>query len=122
MNNWLFVTVLIVLASIWHWFHNVKSQSIRKVRVHTKQEPQRFHGVSIHPCAQPCEQVHSMRKIRFLSRETPNLPIDGCNNQDCTCSYTHHKDRRHIDDRRFINSFSDNERRIKIDRRDQSFA
>ncbi len=111
-----------MLATIWHWFHNVKNQSMRKVRVPAKRKLQPFHGVSIRPCSQPCEQVRSMKKVRFLSRETPHLPVDGCTNQNCTCSYSHYKDRRHIDDRRFINSFSDSERRIKVDRRDQSFA
>ena len=122
MNNWLFVTVLIVLASIWHWFHNVKHQSMQKIRVQAKREPQRFHGVSIRPCSQSCEQVLAMKKVRFLSRETPSLPVDGCINQTCTCSYSHHKDRRHVDDRRFLNGMHENDRRIRSDRRHHNFA
>ena len=111
-----------MLATVWHWFHNVKNQSMRKVRVQTKREPQIFHGVSIRPCSQACEQVRAMKRVRFLSQETPRLPIDGCNNQNCTCSYAHHKDRRHIDERRFINSLPEQEHRIKTERRDEDFS
>ena len=122
MNNWLFVIVLIMLATIWHWFHNAKNQSMRQVRVQARKEPANFHGVSIRPCSRSCSSVQEMKKQRFLSAETPPLPLEGCSRLSCECSYVHHKDRRHIDDRRFLNGMHQNDRRIRADRRDQSFA
>lgn len=120
MNNWLFVSVLLILGTIWHWFHVSKQRAPRKIRV---REPEKsFHGVSVHPCSHPCQSVRNIKRVRFLSRETPKLPIEGCTNQNCMCTYVHHKDRRNGDERRFMGSFPDHERRVNAERRHQGFA
>jgi hypothetical protein len=124
MDNWLFTSVFVLLGSIWFWMKHTTHSSTQNHVTADKTPSNNFHGISIHPCSHPCNKVCSMGKVRFLSDESPNLPIDGCSNQQCTCTYIHHQDRRLNKDRRlkFLNDFTDNKRRNKLERRYHSFT
>ena len=124
MDNWLFTAVFILLGSIWFWMKHVTRPSTQNDRILAKTPSNNFHGVSIHPCSHPCKQVCSMNKVRFLSDDTPSLPIDGCGNQQCTCTYMHHQDRRFNTERRFkiLNGFDEDMRRNKLERRYQNLT
>jgi hypothetical protein len=124
MDNWLFTAIVILLSSIWFWMKHATHRSMQNHRTPARTPSNNFHGVSIKPCSQPCKQVYSMNKVRFLPDETPRLPIDGCSNHQCTCTYEHHQDRRFNKDRRFklVNGFAGNKRRNKLERRYQNFT
>ncbi len=54
-----------------------------------------WHAVSILSTDDGCEAVRSLRRVRFLSREAPRLPLPPCANPaGCQCAYKHHADRR----------------------------
>lgn len=54
-----------------------------------------FQAVSIYRGVQSCEQARELSDCRFLVREAPALPLDGCTMRDrCRCKYLKHKDRR----------------------------
>jgi hypothetical protein len=53
-----------------------------------------YHAVSIVPGSQVCEPAKALQGRRFLSREAPRLPLEGCTSGSCHCHYTHHDDRR----------------------------
>ena len=53
-----------------------------------------FQAVSIHGYAHNCVAVEAVRGKRYLSAETPLLPLEGCGSGDCHCIYLHHMDRR----------------------------
>lgn len=53
-----------------------------------------YHAVSIIPGPDPCDAVKACAGVRFLSKEAPRLPVDGCGRSDCRCHYAHHDDRR----------------------------
>ena len=55
---------------------------------------QKFHAVSIEPGRNCCHGARLLQGTRFLSREAPPLPLKNCNNEECTCHYAHHVDRR----------------------------
>lgn len=124
MENWLFISVFILLCPVWLWIQYSASNSSHELNspAPAKRHSMKYHSVSVHPCSHSCESIRKVKKRRFLSREAPTLPIFGCTNQECTCTYTHYNDRRHRDgyDRRFISGFPENERRTKLDRRYQS--
>jgi hypothetical protein len=61
---------------------------------------QKFHGVTIQPCAQPCPAALALADRRFLPEQAPALPLAGCDQRRCQCAYRHHADRRDADDRR----------------------
>ena len=129
MDNWLFISILILLPVIWLWLHYSKADSSRKNTElrspHIKK--QTYHGVTIHQCAAACGNVLSLNGKRFLASEAPSLPVFGCTAKECTCIYEHHKDRRSDIQRRIPSlamkgTFIENEHRDNPDRRKQSFA
>jgi hypothetical protein len=52
------------------------------------------HAVSIAPGPRCCAQAREQQGQRFLSREAPPLPLQGCSQPNCSCRYIHHEDRR----------------------------
>lgn len=55
---------------------------------------QKFHAVSVEPGRNCCHSARVLKGQRFLSGEAPSLPLKNCMNDQCTCYYTHHEDRR----------------------------
>lgn len=53
-----------------------------------------YQAVSIHSYSQHCAAAEALKGQRFLSSESPILPLEGCSCEDCHCVYTHHADRR----------------------------
>lgn len=122
MDNWLFLSVFILLGSVVIWIHHTRVNS-SKTLIPANKQAKSYHGISVHPCSHACGSVNKIKRKRFLSREAPTLPILGCGNPECTCTYTHYNDRRRLDeDRRFITGIHNNERRINRDRRQGSFS
>jgi len=124
MDNWLFTSFFVLLGSILFWMNNATHRSTKNNKTPARISSNNFHGVSIQPCSHPCNRVCNMKKVRFLSNETPRLPIDGCNNQQCTCTYNHHQDRRLNKDRRLkeLNGFAESKRHNKLERRYQNLT
>ena len=60
----------------------------------------KFHAVSVKPGAYPCSAVSSIAGQRFLASEAPDLPLPGCDAEECDCHFVHHPDRRTGKDRR----------------------
>jgi hypothetical protein len=54
----------------------------------------KYHAVSIEPGRNCCHSARMLQGTRFLSREAPALPLKNCSNDQCTCHYAHHDDRR----------------------------
>ncbi len=55
-----------------------------------------FHGVAIRTTSSfTCDAVTNLMGKRFLSEESPRLPLDQCTNpKECGCIYQHFDDRR----------------------------
>lgn len=53
-----------------------------------------YRCVSIHYRGDACEAVKKLAGQRFLSKETPQLPLPRCTAVRCSCRYAHHEDRR----------------------------
>jgi hypothetical protein len=53
-----------------------------------------FHAVVIVPGRHACPGAYALRERRFLSREAPVLPLQGCGAEECSCCYEHYDDRR----------------------------
>lgn len=133
MENWLFIFILILLCSAWLWLHqNSKAALSHKYKSvsSTKPHAKTYHGASIHLCEQACEPVSHLQGKRFLASEVSALPVYGCTNPRCACTYIHLDDRRSGDVRRHGHAsikmegvFSENEHRFtRTDRRKHSFS
>jgi hypothetical protein len=57
--------------------------------------PKKWHAISVEAKALSCVTAQDLRKKRFLSKEAPALPLEGCTKRaSCSCTYRHHDDRR----------------------------
>lgn len=72
--------------------HAPAPSRVRTARQHQVTNP--WHAVSIVPNSQCCAKARGLMRVRFLSKEAPLLPLEGCDARDCTCHYRHHEDRR----------------------------
>lgn len=126
MDNWLFIAILILLPIIWLLLHYSTARKNKQLySLHKK--PNKFQGVTLHPCSAACENVKSLEGKRFLASEVTLLPVAGCTTKECLCTFEHHRDRRRGIERRLPLSaletiFSKKDQRIRPDRRKQSFA
>ena len=107
--------------AIWSSRSNKKTTQPKAVSKNTNSP---YHCVELKMSYDACEEALKLHGKRFLPTEAPNFPLPGCD-QNCSCKYKHHSDRRQ-DDRR--DSFSpsgihfsgDKNRRIGGDRRRSS--
>jgi hypothetical protein len=57
--------------------------------------PRKWHAISVDAKTSSCPIAHDLKKKRFLSKQAPLLPLEGCNKRSsCPCTYKHHDDRR----------------------------
>jgi len=59
-----------------------------------------WRAVKISPGLMCCDAAGELGGKIFLSKEAPQLPLEGCSETDCRCKYVHLEDRRHGGDRR----------------------
>jgi hypothetical protein len=131
MENLLFLFILVLLCIVLYRLHrNSNTRLLQKHKSTSSAKPQakKYHGTSIHLCSQACGPVSRLEGKIFLPSEITALPIHGCTNPTCTCSYLHHDDRRSKDDRRYpslvmTGVYNAKEHRSNSsERRKQSFA
>ena len=82
----------------------------------------RFGAVEIRPRSSACDGARALVGQRFLAKDAPALPLQGCAAAKCSCSFSKLTDRR-TDGRRLEHGglsaslFLQNSRRKKRDRR-----
>ena len=64
----------------------------RTARHHLVSNP--WHAVSIVPNPHACGKARGLSRVRFLSKDAPALPLEGCEARLCDCHYRHYQDRR----------------------------
>ena len=64
----------------------------RTARHHLVSNP--WHAVSIVPNPHGCGKARGLSRVRFLSKDAPALPLEGCDARLCDCHYRHFQDRR----------------------------
>ena len=62
--------------------------------VKTKPLKSPWHAVSIAKGRRPCAAVARFNGQRWLPKNAPKLPVEGCTLTACDCRYRHHDDRR----------------------------
>jgi hypothetical protein len=67
---------------------------VRTARHHFISNP--WHAVSVVPSAGACAKARSLSRLRFLSKDAPQLPLQSCDARSCKCHYRHHEDRRRL--------------------------
>jgi len=93
------VFVLLVIAVVIVWRHASRQKKYLAASAARQGARNSYHCVEVRTGVPACEAAQHLGNVRFLSREAPDLPVPGCTEQTCACSYIHHDDRRE-DDRR----------------------
>ncbi len=65
---------------------------VRTARHHFISNP--WHAVSVVPSDGACAKARGLSRVRFLSKDAPQLPFASCDARSCRCHYRHHEDRR----------------------------
>lgn len=67
-----------------------------------------FQAVEVSTGLDACEAASALDGQRFLASEAPQLPLQGCDRNKCSCRFRKLRDRRHAEDRRFsVGAFGD---------------
>lgn len=79
-----------------------------------------------------CAAAWELEGRRFLTKDAPRLPLSGCDADNCSCKYVHHRDRReNQEDRRsprglqsdlYASTGDNKERRSRRGRRKEDFS
>ena len=96
------IFIVALLVAIW-WLMRKRREGVAddtKTEVNRPTANTQFHAVSIKYPSSACEAAKNMSGRRFLATAAPKLPLADCNVLDCSCRFTHHKDRRASRDRR----------------------
>lgn len=99
------VLVLLVLGLLIAWFFYRRGLDGSKGRRQRLDSPvlkdnSKYHAVSVRHGANACAAVNKIAGQRFLASEAPDLPLPGCDADECDCRFIHHDDRRSGKDRR----------------------
>jgi len=95
MGILLFLLVIAAVAAALFWYRRQSAPTTKPQFV-----ANRFHAVAIRFHQDACPAVKALANIRFLAKEAPHLPLDGCTASNCKCQYRHYDDRRDGEDRR----------------------
>jgi hypothetical protein len=86
-------TTMVEKISGGSWLRGLfKTKTVEPAKRVTPPSP--FHAVSIAPGEQACAAAYRCTGQRFLSRQSPKLPLPTCDSFHCTCRFKHHPDRR----------------------------
>lgn len=128
------VLLLLVLGLLIAWFFYRRGLDSHENRRNRPDSPvltdhSKYHAVSVKHGANACAAVSKISGQRFLASQAPDLPLPGCDADQCDCRFIHHDDRRSGKDRRSpftpggvaaaTGSYA-GERRQSSDRRDES--
>ena len=98
------VAVAIVLLLSRRSKKSFRSKRLKKALSTTREEERsstQWRAVKIASGLLCCDAVEKMAGQVFLASESPQLPLEGCSEDDCRCKYVHLEDRRSGGDRRF---------------------
>jgi hypothetical protein len=109
MSSILFATVIIcVLVAVVVLFYQpdgygqtmVRFKKIGGTKTTDKAIDTKWRLVKIRPGLMSCTSVTATTGKVFLSRDTPQLPLEDCKQKDCNCHYVFLDDRRRDSNRR----------------------
>lgn len=110
---------LFAAAGYW-WWSRMRQE---KTKSEARPRAPRFSAVEIRSLGVPCAAALALDGQRFLAHQSPPLPLVGCTNKHCDCTFAKLSDRR-SDERRWGHTglsaamFAKGERREQSGRRD----
>ena len=92
---------IVAVAIVWLVLNRFgRSQKTLPTSSLANRSDTQWRAVKIAPGLICCGAAGKLTGQIFLSKEAPQLPLDGCTETDCRCKYVHMDDRRSGGDRR----------------------
>jgi hypothetical protein len=113
------LVAITVFAAAGYWWWS-RSSAARPVPPPPARAAVRFAAVEIRRHSGACAAANALGGQRFLANQAPALPLAGCTNERCDCSFAKLSDRRTDDDRRWGNDGLSAAMFIKVQRRNQT--
>lgn len=116
------VLAVAILAALF-WLQTRRKNAA--LSIDSQSETTQYHAVSVRPGMDACPGARTISATRFLSVEAPCLPLPDCGEEECSCRFVHHSDRRAGEDRRTpfqrsitaVSANARDDRRVHDDRR-----
>lgn len=87
------LVLLVTVTALW-WLQTHQSTH-DLIESATGRSPRNsYRCVEACPGNAACKAARNLGNIRFLYQEAPRLPVPGCTEQQCTCGFIYHDDRR----------------------------
>ena len=96
---WAFGTTLGIVSPLLYWRFRSQARPARQRKPSVINEPS-YQAIEIRPGLISCEEASALAGQRFLSDDAPELPLPGCDKNNCHCRYAHLDDRRSGEERR----------------------
>jgi hypothetical protein len=113
------LVAIAILTTAGYWWQS-RSSSARLAPHPPARAAVRFAAVEIRRQSGACAAAKALGGQRFLANQAPALPLVGCTNKRCDCSFAKLTDRRTEDDRRWGNDGLSASMFIKVQRRKQT--
>lgn len=120
---WIAIPVAIALLAAAVFWRRARRAVPKQPSSRAARPGDRFSAVAIRTRSGACEAARALDGQRFLTNRSPALPLAGCTNKRCDCSFSKLSDRRG-EERRFTlgslsaTMFMKSERRTRAGRRD----
>ena len=121
MTLFIIMAAIALFALVGCWWRSRIPHEIAKSEARPR--AQRFSAVEIRNLGVPCAAALALDGQRFLAHQSPQLPLVGCTNTHCDCTFAKLTDRR-SEERRWGHNglsatlFAKDERRERSGRRD----
>ena len=93
MAQVLALVLFVIAISLWQR-HAARQKKHLAAAAVKRDARSSYHCVEVRTGVPACEAARQLGNVRYLSSAAPGLPVSGCTEQKCACSYIHHDDRR----------------------------
>ena len=114
---WLAIPVAIALVVAAVFWRRSRRTPTKQASPRAARPADRFAAVAIRTRSGACAPARALEKQRFLTNRSPALPLPGCTNKRCDCTFAKLADRRGEERRFTLGSLSAAAQFLKSERR-----
>jgi hypothetical protein len=87
------LVLLVTMVALW-WLYASPSTQYPADLATSRSAKKSYRCVEVCSGHAACKAARNLEHVRFLYQEAPSLPLTGCTEQQCTCGFAYHDDRR----------------------------
>jgi hypothetical protein len=91
---WIAILAAIALVAAGVFWRRSRLAPPKQGSTRATRQAERFAAVAIRTRSGACAPARALEKQRFLTNRSPTLPLPGCTNKRCDCTFAKLSDRR----------------------------